>query len=287
VNKVTGPLTTSKFLEEGVLTPEEFVQAGDLLVFKFPTWHWESGDASLVVSYLPKDKQFLVTRNVPCVTRVATTEGKLEQIDDPQFGTWFSPSLETNDSEEIPEIPTTTTTATTTTTSTTTTTTTTTTTSTPTVTVATSNQDDDFDNIPDMETFNDEATLSKPFSKTEIIKTRTYDVFITYDKYYRTPRIWLFGFNENRQPLKPEEVFMDIHQDHAYKTVTIDKHPHLGMSCAFVHPCRHSELMKKIINRYLENGKEPRVDQYLLLFLKFMSAVIPTIEYDFTAQTEI
>lgn len=30
----------------------------------------------------------------------------------------------------------------------------------------------------------------------EIIHTRTYDLHITYDKYYQTPRLWLTGYNE-------------------------------------------------------------------------------------------
>ena len=29
-----------------------------------------------------------------------------------------------------------------------------------------------------------------------IERTRTYDVSITYDKYYQTPRVWLFGYSE-------------------------------------------------------------------------------------------
>lgn len=29
-----------------------------------------------------------------------------------------------------------------------------------------------------------------------IVETRTYDLFITYDKYYQTPRLWLAGYNE-------------------------------------------------------------------------------------------
>lgn len=55
-NMVQGPLSTSKFLQEGVLTPEEvrpnrlldvpsyallqFVATGDLLVQKCPSWSW-------------------------------------------------------------------------------------------------------------------------------------------------------------------------------------------------------------------------------------------------------
>lgn len=30
----------------------------------------------------------------------------------------------------------------------------------------------------------------------EILQTRTYDLNITYDKYYQTPRMWLYGYDE-------------------------------------------------------------------------------------------
>lgn len=70
--------------------------------------------------------------------------------------------------------------------------------------------------------------------------------------------------------------------DHANKTVTLDAHPHLGVPFAYIHPCRHAAVMKKFIERMQAQGKEPRVDQYLLLFLKFLGAVIPTIQYDNT-----
>lgn len=30
----------------------------------------------------------------------------------------------------------------------------------------------------------------------DIISIRSYDISITYDAYYETPRIWLFGYNE-------------------------------------------------------------------------------------------
>lgn len=32
-----------------------------------------------------------------------------------------------------------------------------------------------------------------------IIHTRTYDLHITYDKYYQTPRLWLTGYDEVKQ----------------------------------------------------------------------------------------
>jgi len=284
VSSLTPTLTTSKFLEEGVLTPEEFVFAGDLLVYKCPTWTWEAGDPQRAVTYLPKDKQFLVTRNVPCAQRAHTLQDTVNQektcevVVDGEGG-WIATQMGSDkvgksEDDEIPEI------------------------STTPINSKTQNEDDDDDDdskIPNLEDFQEEnvlveddpAALPKKNDESDnILRTRTYDIFITYDKYYQTPKVWLFGYDENRQPLKPEEVFLDISQDHALKTVTIDTMPHLGIASAFIHPCRHAPVMKKILHRLAENGKELRVDQYLFLFLKFISAVIPTIEYDYTIAME-
>ncbi|KAJ2818705.1 E2-like enzyme, partial [Coemansia sp. 'formosensis'] len=50
----------------------------------------------------------------------------------------------------------------------------------------------------------------------------------------------------------------------------------------------HAHVMKKIIERAVESGRrEIRVDQYLVIFLKFMSSVLPTIEYDYTMSSDI
>lgn len=81
----------------------------------------------------------------------------------------------------------------------------------------------DMDEIPDMEEEYDEAT-AVPTSKVvtsgcvpcspsksssdqqyirgtktardNLLQVRTYDVMITYDKYYQTPKIWLLGYDE-------------------------------------------------------------------------------------------
>ena len=66
------PIThTSTFRSTGQITPAEFILAGDYLVYKFPTWSWsDASHPSKRVSYLPPDKQFLVTRGVPCHRRL-------------------------------------------------------------------------------------------------------------------------------------------------------------------------------------------------------------------------
>jgi hypothetical protein len=37
-------------------------------------------------------------------------------------------------------------------------------------------------------------------AKGNLLQVRTYDVMITYDKYYQTPRIWLIGYDEVLSP---------------------------------------------------------------------------------------
>lgn len=50
------------------------------------------------------------------------------------------------------------------------------------------------------------ATRSTGADHDHIVSTRTYDLMITYDKYYQVPRFWLVGYDENRQPLKSSQV---------------------------------------------------------------------------------
>lgn len=71
----TPVLKQSKFKQTGVLTPKEFVIAGDHLVHQCPTWSWSpASDPSHQKPYLPADKQYLVTKSVPCYKRCKDIE---------------------------------------------------------------------------------------------------------------------------------------------------------------------------------------------------------------------
>ena len=56
---------------------------------------------------------------------------------------------------------------------------------------------------------------------------------------------------------------------------------------AYNKPLSLSQVMKKIMTMIEEDGRELEVHSYMLVFLKFVQAVIPTIEYDYTQQLAI
>lgn len=163
------------------------------LDYLVPSWQWSpAASKALFRPFLPEHKQFLVTRNVPSYRRVNEYAGShIVTADDvPQLmmssgnnngDNWTSLSLnddrdETN-SSSIGKRP-------------------------------TSSQ---FDDIPDMEELmeqnddliqeiDDPSAVRSHESKSggNLLSNRSYDIHITYDKYYQTPRMWLYGYNEVR-----------------------------------------------------------------------------------------
>lgn len=82
------PLATqSTFRQTGQITPEEFLLAGDFLVYKFPSWSWaDASSPDKRVSYFPAGKQYLVTRGVPCRRRLDDNFAGDAGIDDTMVG---------------------------------------------------------------------------------------------------------------------------------------------------------------------------------------------------------
>ena len=318
--------SSSTYATTGKLTPSEFTLAGDYLTQVAPTWCWSGGDPSLSKSFLPSEKQMLVTRGVPCLRRArdleaaaAIPEKVLESMlgksgsasgggdenddDDDGFlevadavaaatgvpstsaGGSGGGASAANDNDAIPDLPddeeekkaga-----------------------------VADDDDDDDDDDIPDMDDFDASADLavlppppptsSKSENSSGFVATRTYDIYVTYDKFYQTPRIWLFGYDEQRQPLPTAALLEDVSAEHSLKTCTVESHPHLKCHATSIHPCRHADVMKRLTHQLgdasLDDSEQEQaasepttpVEHYMILFLKFAQTVLPTLEYDFT-----
>jgi ubiquitin-like-conjugating enzyme ATG3 len=288
-------LKTSAFLTRGVLTPSEFVAAGDELVYKCPTWSWEAGDPDKRKKHLPDDKQYLVTRGVPCKVRVGSLENVVADLenDGDDDGEWLVSRIlsdeelkrredqallddfdlledevhgklkidgaeDSNKDQQQQQ--------------------------------QQQQEEDEYADMADFEDDNvmqDEAAAITPHNSTNsnILKVRTYDLSITYDKYYQTPRIYLMGYSDDTgSPLTGEEMMQDVIKDYANKTVTMEHHPHVSGIHASIHPCQHGAVMKTIVKNLqsAESEEGPSVEMYLFIFLKFVSSMIPTINYDFT-----
>lgn len=118
-------------------------------------------------------------------------------------------------------------------------------------------------------------------------KVRKYDLSITYDYFHQTPRMWFVGYANDGRLLTQVELLEDVMAEYANKTVTFEDHPRLNQKQLSIHPCNHAKAMKKMIDTMIENGGKPRVEFSLLVFLKFISSVTPTIEYDNTVDLEL
>jgi len=299
---VTPVRSSSAFLSRGVLTPEEFLEAGDELVFKCPTWSWEAGEPSRARSHLPKDKQYLIIRNVPCAIRAATMENSVLGETEVEMASpdesnrsllshdegWMMSHIneilvesEENgaidddfdlvdaDGEVIPKpqpIP-------------------------PPSCEEEEEEYADMDNFEDTDILvDDAAAVSENMNSCDdnIRKVRTYDLSITYDKYYQTPKIWLFGYSPDGSLLTADEMFEDIISDYVRRTVTIENHPFVDGPHLSIHPCQHAAVMKNIVDNMTSSASDnkPSVEMYLFIFLKFVSSIIPTIHYDFTMEVE-
>ncbi|GMM55926.1 Atg3 protein [Maudiozyma humilis] len=289
----------STFLSTGQITPDEFVQAGNYLVSMFPTWSWNgdiSPDNISARDFLPPDKQFLVSRKVPCLIRaqdffnVDYNDELDEEEDTPNETSADAPANSTNTNSQD------------------------------------NNSIQDIDemlqsmDVEDVEDNDDEViTTHNTADQTK----RYYDLYIAYSTSYRVPKMYLVGFNAHGTPLTAEEMLEDIALDYRRKTATIEKLPFLKtpVLSVSIHPCKHANVMKILLEKIrsvnerkrmeskpdeeVDNDQTTdantdgdndwqdlqedvndnlRVDQYLIVFLKFITSVTPSIQHDYTME---
>lgn len=270
VNTVSGPMTQSTFQATGKLTPQEFVEAGDALVARFPAWEWVAGDAA-VLPFLPADKKFLALRNCPCHERATAMEDDQGGERDHGDG-WLETHTAHVASASAGAAP---------------------------AGAAPAAAAADDGEVG----WDDEPDPSKAAPAAADPKFRLYDVTVIYDQYYATPRVYLFGYSESNhsKPLAKEEMMEDVYAANREKTVTVDPHPFLKAPCISIHPCRHAETMQRILARLAQRCEEEQEDMEakdrvpfvfptymaLFVFLKFISSVVPTINYDIQTDFEM
>jgi ubiquitin-like-conjugating enzyme ATG3 len=257
---------TTTFRTTGQITPAEFLAAGDYLVYKFPSWSWsDASSPAKRAPHLPRGKQFLLTRGVPCHKRLDDDfAGGAGLADDlVKDGFLGGPDAEEGDEgwlrtggssekeqeglrgevrtmsesgqlggkeeeaeEEIPDM-----------------------------------EDEDDDNeaiIRDQNTGTARRYIPLPAhppltacSNPSPSASRTYTVSITYTPYYRTPRLYLSGYSDTSTPLAPHLMMEDIVGDYKDKTVTLEDFPFFDSSVkmASIHPCKHASVMKILLDR--------------------------------------
>lgn len=307
----------SNFLSKGQITPEEFVQAGDYLVHMFPTWKWngvENLDNVNCRDFLPSGKQFLVSRKVPCSLRANdffnlhdvfddafdeddfqllknddinnnnNNSGQDVQASDSKIGKDEN-SIDVDDIDDLIDN----------------------------MYIKEVNEDSKLGKFFIQDEDEDEIII------TSDPKIRYYDLYITYSTSYRVPKMYIVGFNVEGKPLTSKEMFEDITTEYRDKTVTIEKLPFFKtpVTSVSIHPCKHANVMKILLEKVRLVKKRRReqikkqeqtlltsndndindwedlhddisdslqVDQYLIVFLKFITSITPSIEHDYTME---
>lgn len=254
----------SKFYEDGKLTPEEFIDAGDYLIMKCPIWKWCSSKESLNNKSLPNDKQYLKT-TIPSHIRAFEYLENNRTIERIVIDDWNEIDLKKNESKSF-----------------------------------NIDNGNDFKNVKDETDSNDDDDFiiedddfiitgdenkddnnKITYNKNNEDKLRIYDIIVTYDFYYCVPRIWLMGFNSRGIPLTVEEMREDIMPEYTLKTYTIEKNHFTDLINVSIHPCRTSFLFKKIMQDFQLQGKKLEPYLSILLSLKFFQSIIPTLLNEF------
>ena len=63
--------------------------------------------------------------------------------------------------------------------------------------------------------------------------------------------------------------------------------PQLDCRLLTIHPCHHAGVMRRFVEEAKSKGKKIKPHMALIIFLKFMSSVMPTVSYDQSLDVEI
>lgn len=108
-------------------------------------------------------------------------------------------------------------------------------------------------------------------------------MYIVYDEYYHTPRMFFSATDFNGKPVSNEDIKQDIQREYLDKTLTVENFPFMDNTMMpTVHPCKHANVLKTMSDSMRENGQKVESHFALLIFLKFITSVIPTVEFDLT-----
>ena len=107
---------------------------------------------------------------------------------------------------------------------------------------------------------------------------RYYKMYIIYDEYYHTPRMFFSATKKDGTPVSNEDIRLDIQREYLDKTLTMEKFPFLeNIVMPTVHPCRHAAVLKSMSDAMVEAGHKVESHFALLIFLKFITSVVPYV----------
>jgi ubiquitin-like-conjugating enzyme ATG3 len=247
-------LTNSNFIETGMLTKDEFKIAGDNLINMDKLWKWHKDGVCLLKSHVVCKKIKL--------NEVPDNTGSGDEYD---MSTYVYDGENIDENNMIKQN------------------------------TSLNMETDDVDSDDDMLNRLEDKTLVQADIATVKVNIQDlqntpniYDVYITYDQYYRTPRVWFIGSTFFGEQLTQEQTYKDFMPEYLNVSLTMELNPILNVYCTSVHPCKHAYAMQRMFAYDMEkkDSSEIHIDNYLVYFLKFASSVIPQLEFDNTCITQ-
>jgi ubiquitin-like-conjugating enzyme ATG3 len=82
-------------------------------------------------------------------------------------------------------------------------------------------------------------------------------MYIIYDEYYYTPRMFFSATDFGGKPVENERIKEDIQKEYLDKTLTMEPFNFIeSISMPTVHPCKHAAVLKSMSDAMRENGQK-------------------------------